>query len=130
MQLVFSIIFLILALISWIAVVAYIPFGTPLGLLFLSFSIWLFAGWRYKKSISFDIGGWLLLLPILGFLQLMTANRNFGLANLFIGDTQIGVQGPWWAVFPGIFDAFVLQLFWWGVLVWVVIHFFRQVRKI
>ena len=129
MQLILSIIFLILALIAWALVVAYFPFGIPLGPLFLCFSIWLFAAWRYKKSIPLDIGGWLLFLPVIGFLPLLTANRNFGLVNLFFGDTP-GVQAPWWGIFPGLFDAFVLPLLWWGALLWVVIYFFRQARKI
>ena len=126
MQLILSIIFLIFAIISWVFVIAYFPLGIPLGLLFLCFSIWLFAAWRYKKSIPLNIGGWLLLLPVLGFLPLLTA--NFGLVKLFFDDTS-RVQAPWWGIFPGIFDAFVLPLLWWGALVGVIIHFFRQARK-
>jgi len=130
MQLILSIIFIILALISWVSVVAYFPFGIPLGLLFLCFSIWLFATWRYKKSIPLNVGSWLLLLPVLGFLPLITANKNFGLVNLFFGTIPPGVQAPWWGIFPGIFDAFVLPLLWFGALLWVIVYFFRQARKI
>jgi hypothetical protein len=130
MQLILSIIFIILALISWASVVAYFPFGIPLGLLFLCFSIWSFAIWRYKKSIQLNVGGWLLLLPILGFLPLIIANKNFGLVHLFFAENLPPSQVPWWGVLLGAFDAFVLPLLFLGVLLWVIIYFFRQVRKI
>ena len=133
MKLILSILLLLLALISWAAVVAYFPLGIPLGLLFLCFSIWLFAAWWYKKSIPLTVGGWLLLLPILGFLLLIFEFSHFGLVNLFFGTNPIPLppdQIPWWSLFPGIFDTFVLPLLWFGAVLWVIIHFFRQARKI
>ena len=131
MQLIVSIIFLILALVSWATVVAYFPFGIPLGLLFLCFSIWLFAAWRYKKSIPLNAGGWLLLLPVLGFLPLIIASRNFGLVNLFFSTKILPPdQVPWWGILVGMFDAFVLPLLFLGALLWIIIYFFRQARKI
>ena len=70
-QIILSIIFLILGIVSWLSVVAYFIWGLPIGLLFFSFSIRYFAMWKYKKNIPLEIASLLFLLPVLGIIPIL-----------------------------------------------------------
>jgi len=127
MQLILSIIFLILTIVSWASIIAFFIFGFPIGFIFLAFSVWSFAIWRYKKSIPINVVAWLSLLPILGLLPLLTANRDlFGL-NRFA--TIPPNQMPAWVPVVSLINELVLPALWFVAIFSVVIYFLRQAQK-
>lgn len=130
MQLILSIIFLILAVLSWFAVVGFFIWGIPIGSLLISFSIWFFAQWWYKKSIPLNISSWLFVLPILGLFLVLTSNSNFGISHLFFANNLPPSQIPWWGIFLGLIDMLISWALWWIIPIWIVVRFFRQAQRI
>lgn len=130
MKLVLSIVFLLLALVSWAAMTAFFMWGLPLGWLFLSFSILFFAQWWYKKQIPLNVSGWLFIMPVFGLFLLLTSNGHFGLSYLFFPDNLPPSQIPWWGIFLGLLDMLISWALWWIIPIWIVINFFRKAQKI
>jgi len=66
-----SIIFLVLALLSFVSVVAFFPLGIPLGLVFASGFLWFFSNHLAKRKLEFN-KNWITIVPaFLGVLVLI-----------------------------------------------------------
>jgi len=76
LQLILSILFLIMGLFLVASVVFYFAWGLPIGLFFISLSIWFFAMWKYNKKIPLRDSIWLFVLPVMGLYAIVRQMLN------------------------------------------------------
>ena len=69
--LILSIIFLIVAIISFLSMAFFFIFGLPIGYLFLSLAVWNFTMWKFRKPVSLKEASLLILLPIFGIIFIL-----------------------------------------------------------
>jgi len=102
-----ALLFLVLAGLSWFAVIAFFVWGIPIGLLFLSLAIWKFSEWFYKKIIPFNVASLLFIFPVMGLVAVLTSNQNL----------------------PVAYEAISFLLYY-IIPIWVIINFYRKVRSL
>lgn len=102
-HLTFSIVFLIIGLIFSVSVIFFFIFGLPIGLFFISLSIWYFAMWRFKREIPLKGAVELFALPIMGIYAILRQTLQI---------PQTGLEG----------------LIFWTVSLIVVFYFFTKIK--
>lgn len=111
-KIILATIFIILSIVLFIFI-GYYTFGVLLALLFFSFSIWYFAMWNYKRSISFKEAYLLFLLPILGLIKIFII--------ILLESLQILSRG---SKIPTLLNLIFLII---GII--VIFYFFKRIKK-
>jgi len=127
-----SIILLIVAVaITLVLTVAWLGvLGIPIGLVLISFSIWYFAMWFYKKNISFKIAAVLLILPILAIISFLSArSTNFFIAMLGLNPNSPPSSASFWVVIASFTYTLVLPLILKVTGIIIIIYFLRKQKS-
>lgn len=119
---VFALILIYVSVFAWLAII-----GIPIGVLLISFSIWYFAMWFYKKQIPFKEAVFLFLLPFLPIIRfiLVIGNKIFeGLLGFQPSTPPNAV--PYWTIILSFIYTIILPAILWIFGILIIFYFFKR----
>lgn len=117
-----SLILILVLTLGWLAVI-----GIPVGLLLMSFSIWHFAMWFYKKKVHIKTASILFILPLLSVVSFVFEHGAYVWEhnNIPLGQTRVAQPYPVWVII-----APFVSIISWITGITLIILFFRKVKNL